>query len=92
VYGLNVKNPVNRWGALGLQQGDCNVVHRHPPGRFAIALAIMRMAVDDQVCAVTVDYFGQARRSKEWINLRGFALDGGHNRSVVQHHHPLLGP
>jgi hypothetical protein len=61
---------------LGLQQGNSNVVYWDPSRGFAVALSIMSMAVDHQVCAMAVDYFSQPRCSEKRINFRDLALDG----------------
>jgi hypothetical protein len=79
----NLKHSVHRRGLLGFEEGDGCVVDGDAGGGAAVELAVVGGAMDDQVGAVTVDYFGQARGAEERVDFRGLAVDGGDDGRVV---------
>lgn len=59
---------------------------------FAAGPTVMGVTVNDQIGAMAIDDFGQARSAEEGEDLRSLSLDGGGNRGVMQDDNALLGP
>ena len=60
---------------LGFEESDRHIGHGNPRRRSAVELAVVGMAVDDQVGTVAVYYFGEARGAEERKNFGSFAID-----------------
>src|SRR5690242_7329825 len=65
-------------------------MNRNAPGGFSVESAAMSMAVHNQVSAMTIHNFGQARISQKRVNLRRFSRYRGSNRRIVQDHDSFL--
>ena len=62
---LDVEDAIGAGGLLRLQEADGYVVDWNSGGGLAVGGSVMGMAVDDQVGAVAIDYFGQSRGAEE---------------------------
>src|SRR5690242_6790691 len=90
-YTSDIENAVGNGGILQLQQGQGHVVDGNASGGFAFHAAMVSVAVQDEVGAVAVSHLGQARGAEVGINFGGFALHGGADRGIVDHHNALFG-
>ena len=86
---LHVEDPICCGGLVLLQQRDSHVVNRNSGSRLSAERAVMRVSMEDHVCAVAVHDFGQPRSTHVRINFRGFPIDGRGYGRIMQYDHPF---
>src|SRR5579872_261590 len=86
-----LENAERNGRVLQLQQRQGDVVNGNAGGGFTIHAAVVGMAMKDEVSAVPVGDFGQARGAQVGINFGGFALHGGTDGGVMNHDNALFG-
>jgi hypothetical protein len=77
---------------LRFEEGDGYVVDGDAGGGTAVELAVMDAAMNDQVRAVPVYYFRQARGAEKRKNLRSLSVHSANDGRVMQHNYALLRP
>src|SRR5690348_8043424 len=88
--GLDIEDAVDAGGLLGLAEAKGDVVDRISAHGEAIRSAEVDVAVNDEVGAVAVNNFGEARGSQIRKDFGSFAFHGAGDGRVVQDDDALI--
>src|SRR5438270_12708709 len=86
----HVKDAVNRWRILVLQDAERHVIYRNTAGGAAFGSSVMGVAMENEGGAVAVDNFSQSRTAQVGKNLRRLAAHRVNNWGVVHHDDTLV--
>lgn len=80
----HVEDPESSDRLPRLKEGDGYVSHRNTRQRLTFQGSMVSVAVNYQICSVTVNHLRESRGSEKSKNLRILALDGCRNWRIVQ--------